>query len=126
MPPCPLVLMLCISVSVAVLVAPVSHSLFELYSAYVWDGDRFLYRGERYCVPVCVCPRVCACVRKSSDALGRVNLQSGCLCSGPYGWPRNGVGLEGGAGLARISCSFQDRSANACPAGLSMLNSSRL
>lgn len=123
--------MVCIIVSVTVLIVPVSHGQFGLYSAYVWVGDRFLYREERYrgsvCVSVCMCIRVCTTVHRAATLWEGLTRSQALCAQGPKTGPgMGGVGSEGGAGLACLSCLFQDRRANACPAGPSVLNSRRL
>lgn len=96
--------MVCIIVSVTVLIVPVSHSQFGLYSAHVWVGDRFLYRGERYrgsvCVCVCAYVSVCAQVCLRAVTLWEGLTRSQALCAqGPKTGPGlGGVGSEGGAG----------------------------
>lgn len=116
------------------LIVPVSHSQSGLYSAYVWVGDRFLHRGERCRGSVCVCVCVCAsvsvcaqgCVRAVTLWEGLTHSQAICARGPKTGPGTGGVGSEGGAGLAHKSCLFQDRSADARPAGPSVVSARRL
>lgn len=89
------------------------------------------YTEKRGTGEACVfvsCVTMCAhvCVKAATLREGLTRSQAACARGPEAGPGAGGVGLEGGADLACIHCLFQDRSAKACPAGLSGGNSSRL